>query len=243
MPASTDVTSTESTESPDIILAAKHTESLASLMPDEVIHTTATLPSSTTVLHDTDETWNISIIKELKEMNMPTSAHTNVHTQNPEHISTAKESGNWSHIQSHAIDNTEDDTYLTTLKALREHNISLEGSLKDSVLTKLNLTASPTVFNNSKPIKSDINSSDVSAGLSIMFLKDKLAEHFENIPLLQKLKLESSTSSSEVHGYTSLKTDAEKSHSSNKSDYKNVKVKRHAKTEDNKGNNIIEMGV
>jgi len=211
-------------------------------MPDEVIDTTATLPSSTTVLHDTDETWNISLIKELEEMNMPTTAHINVHTQNPEHISTAKESGNWSHIQSHAINNTEDDTYLTTLRALRERSISLEGSLKDSVLTKIDLTDSTTVFSNSKPIKSDINSSEVNVGLST-FLKDKLAEHFENISLLQKLKLESSTSSSEVHGYTSLKTGAEKSHSSNKSDYENVKVKRHTKTEDNKGNNIIEMGV
>jgi len=209
-------------------------------MPDELIHTTATL-LSTAVLHNTDETWNISIIKELEEMNMPTTAHTNVHTQNPEHISTAKESGNWSHIKSHAINNTEDDTYLTTLKALRERNISLGGSLKDSVLTKIDLTASTTVFSNRKPIESDINFAKVDVGLSTV-LKDKLVEHFKNISLPQKLKLESSTSSSQVHGYTSLKIDAEKSLSSNKSDYGNVKVKRHAKTEDSKGNNIIEVG-
>jgi len=240
--ASFDVTSTESTVSPDIILAAKHTESVASVMPDKVIHTTATLPSSTAVLPDTDETWNISIIKEMEEMNLPTTTHTNVHTQYPEHISTAKESGNWSHIQSHAINNNEDDTYLTTLKALRERNISLEGSLKDSVLTKIDLTASATVLSNSKPIQSYINSAEVNAGLSTV-LKDKLAQHFENMSLLQKLKLESSTSSSQVRGYTSLKIDAEKSLPSNKSGYENVKVKRHAKTEDNKGNNIIEMGV
>jgi hypothetical protein len=211
-------------------------------MTDEVIHTTATLPSSTAVLHDTEKTWNISIIKELEEINMPTTTHTNVHTQNPEHISTAKESGNWSHIHSHAINNTEDETYLTTLKALRERNISLEGSLKDSILTKINLTASTTVVSKSKPIQSYINSAEINAGLSTA-LKDKLAERFENISLLQKQKLESSTSSSQVHGYTSLKIDAEKSLSSNKSDYENIKVKRHAKTEDNKGNNIIEMGV
>jgi hypothetical protein len=211
-------------------------------MPDEVIHTTATLSLSTAVLHDTDETWNISVIKELEEMNMPTTAHTNVHTQNPDHISTEKESGNWSHIQPHAINNTEDVTYLTTLKTLRERNISLEHSLKDSVLTKIDLTASSTVISNSKPIQSDKNSAEVNSGLSTV-LKDKLAENFENISLLQKLKLESSTSSSQVHGYTSLKIDAEKSLSSNKSDYENVKVKRHAKTEDNKGNNLIKMGV
>ena len=209
-------------------------------MPDEVIHTTATLPSSTAVLSDTDETWNISIIKELEEMNLPTTAHTNVHTQNPEHISTAKESGNWSPTQSHAISNNEDDTYLTTLKALRKRNISLDGSLKDSILAKIDLTASATLRSNSKPIQSDINSAEVNAGLSTV-LKDKLAKRFENIPLLQKLKLESSTSSSQVHGYTSLKIGAEKSLSSNKSDYDNIKVKRHAKTEDNKGNNITEM--
>ena len=211
-------------------------------MPDELIHTTGTLPSSNAVLHDTDETWNISIIKELEEMNMPTTAHTNPHTQKPEHISTEKVSGNWSRIQSHAINNTEDDTYMTNLMAFRVQNVSLEGSLKDSVLTKIDLTASTTVVSNSKPIQSDINSAEVNAGLSTV-LKDKLAEHFENISLLQKLKLESSTSSSQVRGNTSLKIDAEKSLSSNKSDYDNVKVKRHAKTEDNKGNNITEMGV
>jgi len=173
---------------------------------------------------------------------MPTTAHTNVRTQNPEHISATKESDIWSHIQFHAINKTEDDTYLTTLRALREQNISLEGSLKDSVLTKINLTASTSVVSNSKPIKSDINSAEVNAGLSTV-LKDKLAEHFEKVSLLQKLKLESSTSSSQVHGYTSLKIDTEKSLSSKKSGYENVKVKRHAKTEDNKGNNITEMGV
>jgi hypothetical protein len=104
------------------------------------------------------------------------------------------------------------------------------------------LTASTTVVSSSKPIQSDINSAEVNTGLST-FIKDKLTEHFENISLLQKLKLESFTSSSQVHGYTPLKIDAEKSLSSNKSDYENVKVKRHAKTEDNKGNNVIEMGV
>jgi len=175
-------------------------------------------------------------------MNLPTTTHTNVHTQSPEHISTPKESGNWSHIQSHAINNNEDDTYLTTFKALRERNISFEGPLKDSVLTKIDFTASTTVLSNSKPIQSDINSAEVNAGLSTV-LKDKLAEHFENMSLLQKLKLESSTSSSQVRGYTSLKIDAEKSLPSNKSGYENVKVKRHAKTEGNKGNNIIEICV
>jgi hypothetical protein len=175
-------------------------------------------------------------------MNLPTTAHTNVHTQYPEHISTAKESGNWSHMQSHAINNNEDNTYLTTLKALRQQNISLERPLKDSVLTKIDLTASATALSDKKPIQSDINAAKVNAGLSTV-LKDKLTDHFENMSLLHKLKLESSTLSSQVHGYTFLKIDAEKSFPSNKSGYENVKVKRHAKTEDNKGNNIIEMGV
>jgi len=173
---------------------------------------------------------------------MSATAHTYVHTQYPEHISATKESDIWSQMQSHAINNTEDDTYLTTLKAIRGRNISLEDLLKDSVLTKINLTASTTVVSNSKPIQSDINSAEVNAGLSTV-LKDKLPEHFENISLLQKLKLESYSSSSQIHGHTSLKIDAEKSLSSNKSDYENVRVKRHAKTEDNKGNNIMKMGV
>jgi hypothetical protein len=237
-PVSPDITSTESTESPAIISAAKHTESVASVMPDEVIHIPATLPSSTAVLHATDETWKISIIKELEEMNMSTTAHT----QNPGRISTAKESGNWSHVQSHIINNTEDDTYSTDLNALRERNISLEGSLKDSVLTKVDLTASTTVVSNSKPIRRDVDSSEVNAGLSAV-LKDKVAEHFENISLLQKLKLDSSTASSQVHGYTSLKIDPEVPLSTNRPEYENVKVKRHAKAEDKKGNNIIGMGV
>lgn len=241
-PVSPDITSTESTESPAIISAVKHTESVASVMPDEVIHTLATLQSSTAVLHATDETWNISIIKELEEMNMPTTAHKHAHTQNSGRISTAKESGIWSHVQSHVISNAEDDTYLTTLKALREQNASLEGSLKDSILTKMDLTASTTVVSNSKPIKRDVNSAEVNAGLSVIH-KDKFAEHFENVSLLQKLKLDSSTASSQVQGYTSLKIDPEISLSTNKPEYENVKVKRHAKTEDRKGNNIIGMGV
>ena len=237
-PASPDAIATESTEFPDIISAAKHTESVASVMPDEVIHTPATLPSSTSVLHDSDEKWNISIIKELEESDIPTTART----QNPVHISTAKKSGLRSHMQSHAINNTEDDTYLAILKELRDQSISLEGSLKDSILTKTDLTDSATVVINSKLIQSDINSAEANAGLSVV-LRDKFAENFENISLLQKLKLESSTDSSQVHGYSSLKIDADMSLSSSQSEYENVKVKRHAKTEDNKGNNIFEMGV
>jgi hypothetical protein len=237
--ASTDVTSLESTESPVIILAAKGTESVASVMPDEITHAPATLQAVTAVLSDTNKTWNISLIQDLEEMVAPTTLHTEVHTHSPAHISTAAESGSWSDIQSHAINNNEDDTYLTSLKVVRERTISLEGSLKGTALTETNSTASTTVVSNSKPIPSDINSAEGNAEQSGV-LPNKFAEHFENKTLPQKLKLESSAASSQVHGHASLQMDAEMSLSSNTSKYENVKVRRHAKTEESKGNNILK---
>jgi hypothetical protein len=226
-PTSPDVTSIESTKSLVIISAAKHTESVAPVIPDEVIHAPATVQALTAVLSDTDQTWNISLIEELEETDTPTTVHAEVHTNNPVHVSTAAESRSWSDIQSHATNNDEDDISWTTLKVLRETTISPEGSLKDSALTETNLTAST----------SNIDSAEGNDEQSV--LPNAFAEHFENETLSQKLKLESSAASSQVYKHASLKMDAEMSLSSNNAKYGNMKAKRHAKTEDNTGNNIL----
>jgi hypothetical protein len=230
------MTFVESAESSATSLAAKPTESVVSVMPDEEIHASATLLASNVVLHHSAKTWNISIIKELEEMDTSTAAYTTAHTENPVHTSTVVESGSWSDKESHAINNNEDDSYLTIVKVPGETTLPLDTTLKDTTLTERK--ASTAVVSYIKPIPGDISSAEGKAQLSAVF-PEKFAEHVENKSFPHERKLESSAASFQVHEDASLKMDAQMAISSNRSSYENVKAKRHTKTE---GNNI-EMGV
>jgi hypothetical protein len=229
----------ESTKFPGITLTNNSAESVAVIVPNAVTSASTTLPTSTVALHESDQTLNVDIIEEYEEMDTSTTADDEVDRQSPMQVSTpVAEISSWSSIISHEINTIDEDgDYLTTLKG--STIISTESSLENATVTVIYPSTSTAVVSNSTSVPSDIHSSERSAELSTD-LQIKFAENFKNKNILQEIKLESSADSLQVNGDISLKTNEKISLFLNRSEYKNVKVKRHATVEEKEGMKILK---